>query len=247
MNTLYELFKVPENATQDEITKSYHKILQKADSLPQTEKIIEQVRRMKIAYGILSNPEKRKKYDIDLATKRADELLQNVQSQKEEIEEAKPSLEPEQEVEKVSEPSIDEVKIKQAIFNQINNMAETQNQVSKKQEILSQKQQRKQLKKQKREAKKQQQLKKEMEIQAYGRYLENQGYKVKYPWTWLRVKRLLITIITIIISFFILWQIPFIRKNLTDLYEGNFVIKFLVDTVLSIFNGIKDSIKSIFK
>ena len=126
-------------------------------------------------------------------------------------------------------------------------MAETQNQVSKKQEILSQKQQRKQLKKQKREAKKQQQLKKEMEIQAYGRYLENQGYKVKYPWTWLRVKRLLITIITIIISFFILWQIPFIRKNLTDLYEGNFVIKFLVDTVLSIFNGIKESIKSIFK
>lgn len=241
LNTLYELLKVKENASQEELTESYHKILEKAASLPQSEKLIEQVRRIKIAYGILSDVEKRKKYDLDLATKRADELLENVQVKKEEV---KPE---------VMESFIaheQEEKLKQTISEQIDHVIENYNVSQVKQQNdqkLVEKRQKQQLRKAKKEAKKQQQLKREMEIQAYGRYLENQGYKVKYPWTWPRVKRLLISIVTVCISGFILWHIPFVKNTLVNLYQENFVVKLFVDMIASIFGWLINGIKSIFK
>lgn len=250
MSTLYELFKVTENATQEEIAGAYHKILEKADSLPQNEKIVEQIRRIKIAYGILSNPEKRKKYDLDLATKRADELLQNVQVKNEEPKEEANHLPEEKKLEEMqtqhTQPSVDEAKIKQAISNQINHIVENYH-TNEKEKKLAEKQKKRLQKQQKRQAKKDQQLKREMEIQAYGKYLENQGYKVKYPWTWLRVKRLMIAIIAVSISLWILWQIPFIKNSLMELYQENFVIKFFADMIHSVFQGIGNSIKSIFQ
>ena len=250
MSTLYELFKVPEDATQEEITQAYHQILQKADSLPQTEKLIEQVRRIKIAYEILSNPEKRKKYDLDLATKRADELLENVQVKTEETELPKleePSEKSSPQVYK-KRPQIDEAKMKKIISDQINYITKHySDQTNPKQSDMSSKQQRKQLRKEKRNVKKEQELKREMEIQAYGKFLENQGYRVKYPWTWPRVKRLIIAIISVTITFFILWHVPFVKNALMNLYQENFVIKFFVDIVASLFKAIVDSIKSIFQ
>lgn len=245
MSTLYDLFKVKENATPDEIKEAYDKILKKADSLPQNEKIIEQTRRIKIAYGILSDPEKREKYDMDLATKRADELLQNVQTKEEPQEE--------------KFPQINEERLKQEIENQINEAEKHQNirelqeklEEQRKAEQIREQQIRKQIKKQerknRRQAKKEQQLKREMEINAYGEYLQRQGYKVKYPWTWLRVKRLMLSIISVIIAFVIIWHIPFVRKTLINLYNENPIVKFLADMIFSIFNGIIGSIKSIFK
>lgn len=271
MSTLYELFKVNENATQDEIKEAYDKIISKANSLPQNDKIIEKIRRIKIAYGILSNPEKRKKYDIDLASKRADELLKNVQVKKSISEEINKDANEDGNIifkksennnieEKIEDiQSIDEQRIKQVIDQQINNVIKNNNVRELKEKLDKQrkekqlkeekirKQAKKQEKRNRRQAKKEQQLKREMEIQAYGEYLSKQGYKVKYPWTWLRIKRLLITIIAVIIALFILWQIPFIRNTLTDLYRENFVVKFLVDMIISILNWIIESIKSIFK
>lgn len=237
LSTLYELLEVNENVTQEEITESYHKILQKADSLPQNEAIIEQVRRIKIAYGILSDSEKRKKYDSDLATKRAEALLENVQ------------VKDEKESENLEEPNKEE-RLKQTISNQINTLTNHYREQKIKQEQqkkLAEKQAKKELRKAKRETKKQQQIKREMQIQAYGDYLQKQGYKVKYPWTWLRVKRLLIAIFAVILSLFILWHIPFVKNSLTNLYQENFVIKFLVDIISSIFTSILDGIKSIFQ
>lgn len=237
LSTLYELLQVKENATQEEITEMYHKILQKADSLPQNEAIIEQVRRIKIAYGILSDSEKRKKYDSDLATKRAEELLENVQIKEEK--------EPESSV----EPNKEE-RLKEIISNQINTITDTYQEQKIKQEQqkkLAEKQAKKEFRRAKREAKKQQQIKREMQIQAYGDYLQKQGYKVKYPWTWLRVKRLLIAIFVVIFTLFILWHIPFIKNSLTNLYQENIVIKYLVDILNSIFTSILDGIKSNFQ
>lgn len=227
LSTLYELFKVEENATQEEITESYNRILEKANSLPQNEKIIEQIRRIKIAYGILSDSEKRKKYDLDLADKRTNELLQKVQIKQEETNHEREEL--------------DEQRMKQNISEQINRIVdafEADGLKNQEEQKLAEKLQKKQFKKAKREAKRQQQIKREMEIQAYGSYLEKQGYRVKYPWTWLRVKRLLIAIVTIMITGVILWHIPVVRNALIHLYEENFVIKFLVDAIVSIFDGI---------
>ena len=125
MSTLYDLFKVKEDATAEQIKESYNKILEKADSLPQNDKIIEQVRRVKIAYGILIDPEKRKKYDSDLARKRAEELLGNIQIKDEPVKEeiTQPEIKKNSE-DKLSE--IDEKRIKQAIEDQINHVVQSQ-------------------------------------------------------------------------------------------------------------------------
>lgn len=244
MSTLYDLFKVNENATFDEIKESYDRILKKSEQITKTDKITEQLRRIEIAYGILSNPEKRKKYDIDLANKRADELLKNVQ--------------PNQENEEISNENqekneMNEERIKAKIEKQINQAIQMQEKAKTKsmeEELDYQKQinkeekyQKKLQRKTKRLEKKNQQLERERQINEYGKFLESQGYKVKYPWTWLRIKRLLIAIFSILISLFILWHIPFVRKTLMTLYEENFVIHILVN----IFKSVIDGLKNIFK
>ena len=80
MSTLYEMFKISENATQQEIDAAYSQILEKSNYLPKTEELTKKISQLRIAYEILSTPEKRKKYDLDLANKRAEELLKNVQN-----------------------------------------------------------------------------------------------------------------------------------------------------------------------
>lgn len=268
LSTLYDLFKVKENATQEQIKEAYDKILQKADSLPQNDKVLEQVRRIKIAYGILSDAEKRKKYDLDLATKRADELLENVKV-KQDISEEFPDEDgniileknsnEQDEINEQSIESMNEERIKQAINQQVEKMtkmhsvrelkenADKKRMEKKLQEEALQKQAKKQARKERRQAKKEEQLKREMEINAYGEFLSRQGYKVKYPWTWLRIKRLLITILATIIVMVIAWHIPYVRKMLTDLYNENFIIRTLTNLVVSIFQTILEGIKSIFK
>lgn len=137
MSTLYDLFKLSENATQEQIKQAYDNIIKKADSLPENEKIIQQIRRVKIAYGILSNPEKREKYDFDLAAKRAQALLENVQiKEKQELVENKTEKQIEQ-----------ERRIKQAIDEHLENIA-------KQQKVKQEKQNRTKERKEKRQAKK---------------------------------------------------------------------------------------------
>ncbi len=243
MRNLYELFKVEEDATPEQITQAYHRLLAKSESLPQTENLKEQIGRIKIAYGILSNPEKRKKYDLDFATQKAKKLLEELPIKEEENK-------PEEKTSNTNSTITDETKMKQTIAKQIDAIMEVCNDQTKqyeKQQKTIEKQQKKYLRQEQRNQKKQKQLKREMEIQAYGRYLEQQGYQVKYPWTWLRVKRLLLAIFVLLISGFIIWQIPFIRKQIMDLYQQNFLIKVFIDSIVSIFTGIIDSIKSIFQ
>ena len=239
MNNLYELFKVDENASQKEITDSYNRIIENANSLPQTEKLIEQIQRIKIAYGILSDEEKRKKYDLDLATKRAETLLETVKPK--EIEEAKEEqVSIEQEINKQL-PEKDNNQInKEKLRSEISKTIDEQvNEMNRQKQ--AEKERKKQERKAKKLAKKELEYEREKEMYEYGRYLENQGYKVKYPWTWLRIKRLLISLLTVFITCVILWHIPFVRKQLVALYEENFVIKFFVDIILNIFSSKKNA------
>ena len=216
MNTLYDLFKVKEDATQAQIKQAYDNLLKKADSLPENEKIIEQVRRIKIAYGILSDPEKRKKYDSDLATQRADELLQKMQIKTEQPVEEKSSELEEREIKQEIENQIEQAIQFQSV-RELKQKLDTQRQQKQLRQEKLEKQYKKQERKRKKQAKKDEELKREMQINAYGEYLQRQGYKVKYPWTWLRVKRLMISMIGVVIALLILWHIPFVRQTLTEI------------------------------
>ena len=115
-------------------------------------------------------------------------------------------------------------------------------------ERVNQKEYEKTLKKQealnKKEMKKAEREYKEKYKEAYVTELRNRGYNVKYPWTWKRVKNLLIGIIATILVIVIAWQIPMVREPLIDLYNENVIIKTLVDVVASILNAIFGVFKS---
>jgi len=73
--------------------------------------------------------------------------------------------------------------------------------------------------------------------EAYNNYLRSLGYKIKYRWTWNRVKTLLITIVVVIGIVAALWFIPPSREYMIKLYEENFVIKMIVDIIISLINS----------
>lgn len=115
-------------------------------------------------------------------------------------------------------------------------------------EQVNQKEYEKILKKQealnKKERKKAEREYKEKYQEAYVTELRNRGYNVKYPWTWKRVRNLLIGIVIVILVMVIAWQIPFIREPLVELYNENVIIKTLVDVIKGIINAILGIFKS---
>lgn len=70
---------------------------------------------------------------------------------------------------------------------------------------------------------------------AYIQDLKNRGYKIKYKKTFKDLIALFITILIILFISFILWHIPFTKNYLINLYNENSAFKFIVDFFLNIF------------
>ena len=81
---------------------------------------------------------------------------------------------------------------------------------------------------------------------AYRDYLRSRGYKIKEPWTWKRFLKLLEVIGIIIVIIIILWFLPPTHKIIMDFYEGNPIVKTIVDIIGNIFKGIGDGFANIF-
>ena len=83
MVTIYDLLEVNEDASKEEIEQSYQNLVIEYQTNPintpeenkQNEMILN---KLKMGYEILMNDEKRKKYDKDLAKKRAEDLIKNI-------------------------------------------------------------------------------------------------------------------------------------------------------------------------
>lgn len=240
MITIYDLLEVKENASKEEIEKSYQNLILEYQINPilsekenkENEMILN---KLKIAYEILTNDEKRKKYDKDLANKRAEELLKNVSTtpQKEEIETNN------QEEDKSFYDEDDD-------SEEYVNLDKTDSEDEEIDEVvLSKKDQNNVKKAAKRDFK--ENLKKAQKIEeeynqaynkAYNDYLRKMGYKVKEPVTLRKILTTVITIVVIIVVGFILWKIPPIHRILVNIYEENFIIKSLVDIVKIFFEAI---------
>ena len=86
---------------------------------------------------------------------------------------------------------------------------------------------------------------------AYNDYLRSLGYKIKEPWTFKRLMKLIkiICIISIIIA--IIWFFPPTHKLLLDMYNNNEILKTIINIlakiIIGIWNGIMIFIKNIFK
>lgn len=237
MVTIYDLLEVNEKASKEEIEQAYGKLILRYHKNP---KLTEQenakneqvLNKLKIAYDILVDDEKRAKYDKDLAKKRAEELIKNVSVSKEEPE--KTVVEVKQApVEKVApiEKPLPEVKSEEPVEDEEVELSEQEKNELKKAAQQEFKENLKRVKKAEEEYNK-------AYNEAYNSYMRKLGYKVKEPLTLKRVLNTLIFIVAIVITSFIFWLIPPVRNLLIDLYNENIIIKALVDIIKILFNSI---------
>lgn len=259
MKTFYDILKVKENATKEEILNSYYKLQKKYINNSEI------LNKIKIAKEVLTNTEARENYDIKLNEMRQNELINNISNntinynikkleEEKRIEEKAKQLEIKNDIKKKEyEEKIKQLDIKSDIKKKEQEekakQLEIKNNIKKKEyeELKRQKEQKREEKKyeklENKINKEQEKKKKELYEEAYANYLEGLGFKVKRRWTVKRLKRLIVSIIILIVVCFILWNIPSVREKLTDFYNNNFVIKMLVDLIINIINSVINWIK----
>ncbi len=273
MVTIYDLLEVDENATKQEIEESYQRLLLEYHKDPRLSAQENQenemiLNKLRIAYDILSNDEKRKKYDNDLAKKRAEDLIKNVSSSntaKEENTNKDKKIESDEKTNNTStSTNVSSNNFEASSKNISETNFETRNDVEKSKvaeedfsedyqedEVSLSKEEQAKLRKAaqmefKNNLKKAQKAEEEYNQaynEAYNNYLRKMGYNVKEPWTLKRVKNVVITLVAIILVCVIAWMIPPVREILTGIYEDNIIIKSVVD----IFGMFINAILSIFK
>lgn len=240
MITIYDLLEVKEDASMEEIEESYKRLILEYHKDPKlTEEENKEneliLNKLKLGYEILSNEEKRKKYDSDLAKKRAEDLIKNVSVKNNEVEDL--------ESEKINLNT--KQNSNQSLQNDNEEEFEEQdeNLLTKEEQEKLRKAAQKEFKNNLKKAQKAQEEYNQAYNEAYNNYLKKMGYNVKQPWTLKRIKNLIITLLVIILVCVIVWIIPPTREMLIGIYQENFIIKALVDLVVMIIKAIL----SIFK
>lgn len=248
MVTLYDLLEVKDDSSKEEIETSYKSLIVEYATNPnlsdeenkENELIIS---KLKMAYEILIDDEKRKKYDASLAKKKAEALLQNVSIKQEENspEEDVITQDKVEQYDETNEPFefSGNVEANQSYETSNDEEGELTKEEQKKLRQAAQQEFNANLKKAQKAEEEYQQAYNE----AYNNYLRKMGYQVKEPWTLKRVKNIAIFAIAIIITCALIWIIPPTRNILISIYEENFIVKSLVDIVGMLINAIL----SIFK
>ena len=211
MINYYELLEVSKNASDEVIEKAY-KVLAKRyhpDLQPSESKnkAEEKMKLINQAYDTLINETKREKYNQDLERY---EARQNELKYKQN---------------NITSNNASEVKPKAPQYTyatpNANNMTKEEYEKEKK--------------RQEKFARNLEKEKRRRYLEAYDNYLRKLGYRVKTRWTFERVIAILLTIVVVLITFIVLWMIPYTRSMLVKLYEENFVVKLFVDMIRSIF------------
>ena len=226
----YELLEVNQNASPEIIEKAYKVLVKKYHpDLQEAEKkafFEQKLKEINEAYDILSNTEKRKQYDIELESieKRKIENLYNENiNLKNELNNIKDisknnyytSQNSNTKSYSTTNPNVNQnqnYNVNNNNQNYYNNTNNNKNNYQNATNIYYKK----------------------------PKYKTDYNYKKLYYKSLLKIKfRHIITdiiaIIFIILTFFILWQIPFIRNYLTNLYNENIVIQ----TIVNFFKNIK--------
>ena len=253
--TVYDLLEVKEDASKEEIEKSYLNLVNEYRVEPnQSEQVRNEneliLKKLKLAYDILSDDAKRKKYDNDLAQKRAEELIKNVsikpeEPKEEKIEETKKEI-VQNECQETLQGNIQEntnIKYKKAEKDEYEDESRPEIELSDIEKKKIKKAAEKELKDNIKKAQKAEEEYNRAYNEAYNDYLRKMGYSVKEPWTWKRVKNLLITIIAIIFTIILIWLLPPTRSLIIQIYEENFIVKSLVDIVVMLFEAIISAFK----
>ena len=202
----YQILQIDKEASQDIIEKAYktlakkyHPDLQAEENKKHAENILKKINE---AYEVLSNPSKREAYNKT-------------------IEQSTISQEQYKEIIHQNEYLKNKLKNNSSVQNSnSNNNLNFENYYNKKIQDLEY----------------QENLQKARQRAYYDAYiqdLKSRGYKIKYKKTLKEYLKnlisLIITIFIISISFFILWQIPIVKRFLLELYNENQIIKGIID------------------
>ena len=202
----YQILQIDKEASQDIIEKAYktlakkyHPDLQAEENKKNAENILKKINE---AYEVLSNPSKREAYNKT-------------------IEQSTISQEQYKEIIHQNEYLKNKLKNNSSVQNSnSNNNLNFENYYNKKIQDLEY----------------QENLQKARQKAYYDAYiqdLKSRGYKIKYKKTLKEYLKnlisLIITIFIISISFFILWQIPIVKRFLLELYNENQIIKGIID------------------
>ena len=220
MKTLYEVLEVSENASKEIIEKAYKVLAKRYHPDLQTEQNKKEAeKKMKqINEAYEVLSDEAKRKEYDL--KLAEEKQQEkVQMQQE----AYRQKQYEQVYQETTRP-MSEQEYREALKREYQKRREEQERQREIQEQYEQKYQ-----------------------QAYEGYLRRLGYKIKYKWTWKRLKDLLITLLIIIAICAILWFFPPTKQLIMDFYNSNFIIQAVIDTIGNVLKGIWNGICAVFQ
>ena len=257
MVTIYDLLEVDEKSSKEEIENSYQRLVIEYQTNPvlsieenkQNELILN---KLKMAYEILMDDEKRNKYDKNLAKKRAEDLIKNIpekNSQTDNLSDKERNISNSEYVNNKNDDSVlsnTEIKHTNSAVNTRVNVEKDSD--SNYDEIPKAKNTRYKNQNHEEEVEltkdEQKKIKKAEEEynnaynEAYRKYMKKMGYETKEPWTLKRIRNILISILIIIIVCAIVWIIPPIRKILINTYESNIIIKSFVDIIGKLINGV---------
>ncbi len=213
MANYYEILEVSEKASKEVIEKAYRVLAKKyhPDGKPQEEKFEAENKMKQIneAYDILSDPEKRRQYDMELQKKRQEE--ENKKRKEQEI--------LQETYERMLQGENQNTEVKQSQVN--GNYSNTSNEKYKMEtaKAINEQIQR-------------------AYRQAYNDYWKSRGYKIKEKWTWKKTKELIKVLLIILLIILFLWFFPPTHELLVSFYEDNFLVKAIVDIIVNIVKGI---------
>ncbi len=256
MITIYDILEIDENATKDEIDTAYSKMLYnyRQDPSFSDEKNKENemiVNKIKIAYEILSDETKRKKYDNDLSKKRAENLLNGLNSKEERPskKESKKEDDPEEEngeadegpirkVEKKNPKKVKENKKEKYDFDdgdehtyddELKNDYEDEVKLTKEEQAKLKRAAKEEFQKNLIKAKKAEEEYKKAYEEAYNQYMKKNSYTSNGSMTLRKFVTIFVTIVVSILVFFILFHIPPVKNAMKTLYDENEIIRVIVD------------------
>lgn len=218
----YDILEINKNASPEIIEKAYKTLVKKYHpDLQENDlkiKYEEKIKKINEAYEVLSDPEKRKNYDlnlknIEISVDNYNNLYNENINLKNEINYLKNNLNSYKQNNNNSINNINNNFNTNSNSNYNNSINNLENEINQKINNAVNK----------------------AYYDAYIQDLKNRGFKIKYKKTFKDFLALIITILIIFSIGFILWHIPFTKNILINLYNENQILKIFVDLINNIF------------
>lgn len=213
--TYYDILEINQNASPEivekaykTLAKKYHPDLQEESLKKESEEKLKQINE---AYEVLSNPDKRKEYDMQLSFSQpnTDELLNENETLKNELNRMKNNSNSNTNINTTATSHTNSTNYDSELKNR-----ERELQYRQELEYARQK----------------------AYHDAYIQDLKNRGYKIRYKKTFKDYVRSFVALLITIFILYLLWHIPFVHNFIVSIYNENPIIHALVSPLLSLFH-----------